>query len=1302
MAEFTLRNLSGQAVSVYYYRAGSELSISIEPSSVVSFEADTLSPSAEGLLRSGVIKSTVASQTQSDVSQSIQVYSLGFTGLWVPDFYYERGFVASWNGINWYSKKAHKGSTAPSLINQNWGYFGVSDIDSLVGINVGDASLYSVLAVGPKLGGGQEWQAVSLSGEMFDDGSIPIGKVEQLTDTLSGLMPLSGGELTGPISLATLPVEDEHLANKLYVDQKVPLGGGTMTGKLYYAEDILIDSDTQLATKGYVDAIIQDQLLASGGNMTGFLTLVPGNPVNPFHAAPKVYVDSKLSLEGGELTGMISYVGDLEVLEDGHLTNKAYVDQQALAGGTMTGLLTLSGAPSTNFHAATKLYVDTTALAGGLLTGLLSLPADIPLISDLNLTPKGYVDDLTDALLPKAGGIATGALHYAPGVFIGASTQLVTKGYVDTVLGVSGDVLLLAGGTMSGPILGDHGLLSLDGLAEMSGPLRPATLEDSPQTTAITAVADAGSGTVWLSLASASGWATSQKAVVTGAPDYNGTHQVLEVSASPARIRITAAFTVTRTGTATATQTGLYHSSDLNDLVYEGRQFVTQGRAISVSADYMVENGDGLILADASALTFSVTLGPPGEFSPYPVTIRKADRNAYSPVTIKVLGWGRSADLSLTKLGESVTLQASGGVWGIVGRYDPNDEEALIEWGSAMLHTSGQTEVDVVITPQARKTTSGTIADGGGGEIDITVVDAVGFSIGQTVSLEGSRHGYNGDYEVVSVGGSIISVVAAFTVVDTCYVTGSVPALRQVTSILAASALEKKPVTEELVNTISAVASGGTGLILLTLDSVAGWTIGHSVVVSGTSTYDDTYVIEAVNSGANTLTVAATFASTSTGLATMTVGASVEESVDQVGRSFSTGYTCCPIRSQPTGLLRARVAATADLTSEIKRTYLHALSGGDLNLYGETPIDVDGVGNLTAEIDAVDDATGGFIWLVLSNILGWAEGDSVSVTGTTSYNATYLVDEVDVGNTRIKVEAVYVASELGVAVNTDVISLVAPEASSISAGDYLTARGATKLGAEVVDFLVDAIVAVTPEVVFTTRDLVLAPAGSSSCVVTAQPSQALYLVRPWAWYRHEFLLAGANVQTWIDISGNGRDLEQATSGLQPAYSASGINEYRSVSLAATKNMALAVGKGTPITVFIVLKADTATPAADEIILDGSHGTNFMRFRRITGPDRYSLSSGGSTMSINATGGSAFSTGAHVYTLRVAGLGSFIRKDGSELVAGTLSESIDDLVLGDFAGLASFAGKVAELQVYNTLLTTPQIQYIEQALINRYV
>lgn len=1298
MPEFTLRNLYGQAVPVYYYKAGDELSLTIGANAVATFEADTLSPSTNGLIRSGVIKLAAASQAPAEVSQSIQVYPLGFVGLWISEFYYERGFVASWNGINWYSKKAHKSSSAPSLDNPNWGYFGVSDIDSLVGINVDDADLYSVLTVGPKEGGGQQWQAAMLSGLMFEDESIQIAKVESLAESLDALMPLSGGTLTGPVSFAAVPTEDEHLINKAYADLMVPLSGATMTGKLYYADDITIDSETQLVSKEYVDAVFQGQLALTGGTMTGYLTLLPNQPINSFHATPKVYVDSKLALAGGTLTGAALYADSVSVTTSRQLVHKAYADAQALAGGTMTGLLTLSGLPSQNYHAAPKVYVDTQALAGGTLAGLLSLPDSIPLVSALNLTPKSYVDGLIATMLAKAGGTMTGALTLSglPSIPLHAAT----KSYVDNVLGVSGDVLLLEGGIMEGPILGAHGLLRLNGLSAMIGPVQLASLPDSPQTTAITAVANAGAGTVWLSLASATGWATSQKAVVTGTTDYNGTYPVLEVSASPAKIRVTATFTSTQTGTATATQQGLYRSSDVGDIVYEGRQFITQGRTISVSSNYTLEDGDGLILVDASDDVIVLQVGAPAGFASYPITIRKANQSVYSPVLIKLLSDGRMADLTLNQLGESITFQSINGSWGVIGHYAPNIEEAAVSWGDVLLHTSGQTELDVTVTPQALKITSGAIADGGSGELDITVVDVTGFAVGQIITVEGSRHGHNGDYEILAISGSIISVdaVTAFTVADTCYLSGFVAAARSTTSILKASALSTLPTTPNTVFTISAIASGGSGTVLLTLNSVTGWTTQHSVTVAGTSTYDGTYVVEAVDTGAATLKVTATYGATSTGTATMAVGATVEGSTDQVGKSFSLGTQSASIRSQPTGLLRAKISATADLSAEIKKTYLHVLSGGDLNLYGPSAIAIGGVGQLTSNITSVANASGGSIWLVLGNILGWAEDDEVTVTGTTSYNATYTITEVDGGGSRIKVVATYVATETGNATNLTVVSLVAAEDSDIDAGDYFTVRGASKLGAEVVDVLVDAIVDTTPEVVFTTRDITLAQDGSVAGLMSKPPSKELYLVRPWAWYRHEFTLDTTKVQDWLDISGNGRDLEQLVSGDQPTYAANGVNDYPAVTLTATKNLALAVGKATPITIFIVLKADSATPAADEIVLDGSDGTNFLRFKRLFSTTEYSLTNGVTTITSSSQ---SFSTTAHVYTLRVNGASSFIRKDGTQIATGTLSTAINDLILGDFAKAASFAGKVPEMQIYNTVLTTDQLQYIEAALINRY-
>lgn len=67
-----------------------------------------------------------------------------------------------------------------------------------------------------------------------------------------------------------------------------------------------------------------------------------GTPTDPHHAVNKAYVDAQISGAG---------------------LNPQYValNYLALAGGTLTGPLTLAGAPTAALHAATKQYVDTVA-----------------------------------------------------------------------------------------------------------------------------------------------------------------------------------------------------------------------------------------------------------------------------------------------------------------------------------------------------------------------------------------------------------------------------------------------------------------------------------------------------------------------------------------------------------------------------------------------------------------------------------------------------------------------------------------------------------------------------------------------------------------------------------------------------------------------------------------------------------------------------------------------------------------------------------------------------------------------------
>jgi microcystin-dependent protein len=93
----------------------------------------------------------------------------------------------------------------------------------------------------------------------------------------------------------------------------------------------------------------------------------------------------------------------------------ANVGAVAKAGDTMTGLLTLSGAPTAANHAATKSYVDTAvsanvAKSGDTMTGFLTLHADPS--SSMHAATKQYVDSVlapTNYVL-KSGDTMTGDL----------------------------------------------------------------------------------------------------------------------------------------------------------------------------------------------------------------------------------------------------------------------------------------------------------------------------------------------------------------------------------------------------------------------------------------------------------------------------------------------------------------------------------------------------------------------------------------------------------------------------------------------------------------------------------------------------------------------------------------------------------------------------------------------------------------------------------------------------------------------------------------------------------------------------
>ena len=144
-------------------------------------------------------------------------------------------------------------------------------------------------------------------------------------------------------------------------------------------------------------------------------------------------------------------VSRLLVVPTGGTTSTRLADLAAntlpLAGGALTGALTLAADPSTSLQAATKRYVDTqvgTALpkAGGTLSGALLLAGD-PATS-LQAATKQYVDGQVASSISKTGGTLTGALTLSGDP--ASALQAATKQYVDARVTRSGD-------TLTGPLV---------------------------------------------------------------------------------------------------------------------------------------------------------------------------------------------------------------------------------------------------------------------------------------------------------------------------------------------------------------------------------------------------------------------------------------------------------------------------------------------------------------------------------------------------------------------------------------------------------------------------------------------------------------------------------------------------------------------------------------------------------------------------------------------------------------------------------------------------------------------------------
>ena len=193
------------------------------------------------------------------------------------------------------------------------------------------------------------------------------------------------------------------------------------------------DIDSTVATKTYVGTAVSDHNAVTtsvhGIANTALLATTANVATAKSEAitAADTAADTKVSTAVAALTKSSVGLGNVDNTSDANkpvstATQTALDAKLALAGGTLTGALTLSGAPTSDLHAATKLYVDGLAAGINFHQPVVAATAG-NLAGDYNNGTNGFGATLT--------GSANGAIGTIDGAAVSVGSRILLKSQTD-------------------------------------------------------------------------------------------------------------------------------------------------------------------------------------------------------------------------------------------------------------------------------------------------------------------------------------------------------------------------------------------------------------------------------------------------------------------------------------------------------------------------------------------------------------------------------------------------------------------------------------------------------------------------------------------------------------------------------------------------------------------------------------------------------------------------------------------------------------------------------------------------------